>query len=180
MGSFILGVSIWLGFALCLDMLLMWFVLCSVQASVCYVSLVYLSTILCLRFVSKTCLCEWLVVVCYFLFTFLFNLPWFFSSIFYSPCPWVDLYWEKNAKFMLSLSLSSLRDRIMAYYEDYEDLSFPDFNEFTRQFEKEDEFTLQFESLQFEKEEKGKGKIWSQYRLDHTLVVLILQQQILR
>ena len=59
----------------------------------------------------------------------------------------------------LSLSRSSLRDRIMADYEDYEDLSFPDFNEFTRQFEKEDEFTLQFESLQFEKEEKGKGKI---------------------
>ena len=41
----------------------------------------------------------------------------------------------------------------MANYEDYEDLSFPDFNEFTCQFEKEDEFTLQFE-----KEEKGKGK----------------------
>ena len=124
MGSFILGVSIWLGFALCLDMLLMWFVLCSVQASVCYVSLVYLSTILCLRFVSKTCLCEWLVVVCYFLFTFLFSLPWFFSSIFNSPCPWVDLYWEKNAKFMLSLSRSSLRDRIMADYEDYKDAVF--------------------------------------------------------
>ena len=60
---------------------------------------------------------------------------------------------------MLSLSRSSLRDQIMANYEDYEDLSFPDFNEFPCQFEKEDEFTLQFESLQFEKEEKGKGKI---------------------
>nr|XP_023884098.1 uncharacterized protein LOC111996363 [Quercus suber] len=42
------------------------------------------------------------------------------------------------------LSLSGLRDRIMADYEDYEDVFFPDFNEFTRQFEK--------------KEEKGIGK----------------------
>ena len=47
-----------------------WFVLCSVQASVqasvCYVSSVYLFEI---------CVQNMLVVVCYFLFTFLFSLP---------------------------------------------------------------------------------------------------------
>ena len=87
----------------------MWFVLCSVQASVCYVSSVYLSTVLCLRFVSKTfeiCVQNMLVVVCYFLFTFLFSLPWLFLA---REWMWVDLYWEKNAKLMLSLSLWSQR-----------------------------------------------------------------------
>ena len=78
-----------------------------------------------------------------FLFHILFSLPVSGSLL------------RKECKIhVISLSRSSLRDRIMADYEDYEDLSFLDFNEFTRQFEKEDEFTLQFE-----KEEKGKGKI---------------------
>ena len=55
-----------------------------------------------LRFVSKTCLCEWLAVICYFLFTFLFRLPWFFSSIFCAPCPWVEC-----KTHVISLSLVS-------------------------------------------------------------------------
>ena len=87
----------------------------------------YLSTVMCLKFVSKTCL--WLYVTSFLAFC---------SVCLDCSLPVSGSLLRKECKTHV-ISLWGLRDRIMADYEDYEVVIFSDFKDFTRQFEKKEE-----------------------------------------